>query len=890
MNGLTHYSGSAPSEPVAAPHAAAREHGYYYARQNDETHLRDYWKILLKRARPMALVFSAVMVLGLMMTCSSPTLYTAKSVLKIEPQNPAMTGVPEMVPHAEAGPYDYYQTQFSMLKSDPLVARVVDKLGLEAKFRANDKSFLRALIDITLTPIDWIETGFARLFGSGSSSGGSQEPVYEFGVPPWIIGQYLSYLRVEPVRNTRLVEIVFSTPDPKMSQEMANAHATSFIQMTLENRFNLSSEARDFLGKRLSELREKVQAAESKLNTFRQQYGVVSLEKGENIVVERLVDLNKELTRAKGERIQAESLYSMTRNRNTEYLAQVLNNGLIQQLKASLATLETEKGRLSSIFMPDHPRIQELNQQIAEARKALGREVGNIVQGIESSYASAKAREEALEAEAGKQQSAALNLKELGVEYAVLNEDVLVNRGLYESVLKRLNETNVANDLAASNMQVVQRADLPLAPSSPNTMRNLFIAALAGLVLAVALALFLEYMDSRMSTPEGVWAAVSLATLGVVPHLKSLQKRYEFSSLPRTGDGRLLEAPKRSSELLPKELVMARDQLSIVAESYRTIRTALLASRAESPPRSIVLTSPCPDEGKTITTLNLAMSLAQSGKRVIVVDADLRKGRCHKLINVAHNIGLVDVLSGQRHLHACVQSTVVRNLYLLARGTLPPNPGDLLTSQRMREVVRELSSSFDFVIIDSPPVIAVSDAAVLSTLCDGVLLVFHSQKTTTLAARRAVEHLESIEAPILGVVLNGVDLRDPEYADYRSYFPAYFSSARDEFGHADENEAAIAKTTVMPRTEAYGPGAAKNSFVPRQFIDGMIARLNDALGGESGGIVRNQVAALRESMDAFPMARIWELVQLVSQEIWEHQRKVKFLRAMSADIRDLRAI
>jgi capsular exopolysaccharide synthesis family protein len=539
--------------------------------------------------------------------------------------------------------------------------------------------------------------------------------------------------------------------------------------------------------------------------------------------------------------------------------------------------------------MPDHPRMQELNRQIGEARKALGREVGNIVEGIESSYASAKAREDALQAEAERQQAAALDLKEVGVEYAVLNEDVVVNRSLYESVLKRLNETNVANDLAASNMQVVQRAELPSSPSSPSTMRNLMIAAVIGLLLAVGTALFLDYMDSRVSTPEGVWAAVSLATLGVVPHQNSLQKGYEFTASLRPRETWPVEGPKKCRELVSKELVMARDQLSIVAESYRTIRAALLASRAESPPRVIVRTSPCPEDGQTVTTLHLAMSLAQSGKRVVVVDADLRKGRCHRLINAGHNIGLVDVLTGQRHLNACLQSTAVRNLFLLSRGTLPPNPGDLLTSLKMRDVVRELSNSFDFVLIDSPPIIAVSDAAVLSTFVEGVLLVFHGQKTTALSARRAVEHLESIGAPLLGVVLNGVNIRDPEYEDYRSYYPAYFSSVREEFWQAEDKNGGPTGA-AFSGAEEHTAEAGKPMFVPRQFMDGMIARLNEALGGESGAIVRNQVAALRESIDAFPMARIWELVQLVSQEIWEHQRKVKFLRAMSAEIRGLRAI
>ena len=255
------------------------------------------------------------------------------------------------------------------------------------------------------------------------------------------------------------------------------------------------------------------------------------------------------------------------------------------------------------------------------------------------------------------------------------------------------------------------------------------------------------------------------------------------------------------------------------------------------------------------------------------------------MINVAHNIGLVDVITGQHHLHGCIQNTGMRNLCLLTRGTLPPNPGDLLTSQRMRDVVRELSNSFDFVLIDSPPIIAVSDAAMLSTFVDGVLLVFHGNKTTKHAARLATEQLESLRAPIIGVILNGVNIRDPEYVDYRSYFPAYFSSMRDEFWQGDDKGGG---PHGVPPARGDMDEIAKTTFVPRQFIDDMIVRLNEALGGESGSIVRNKVATLRESVDAFPIARTSELVQLVSQEIWEHQRKVEFLRAMSAEIRELR--
>ena len=592
---------------------------------------------------------------------------------------------------------------------------------------------------------------------------------YELGVPPQLVSRYLKFLTVTPVRNTRLVDVTFETPDSKLSQKLANTHATAFIQMILENRFNLTEEARDFLGKKLAELREKLQKAENKLNQFRQAHGVIGLDKGENIIVDRLVDINKELTKVRAERIQAESLFRMTRNKNSQYLAEVLSNSLIMQIKGTLANLETEKGRLLSTYTNEHPRIQELNQQIGEAKKGLNAEINNILQGIESTYSAAAAKEQALDGEAKKQQDLALGLKQVGVEYAVLNEDVLVNRSLYDNVLKRLNETNVGNDLAAANIQVVQRAELPLFPSSPNTYLNLILSVFLGLFLAVGLAFFLEYMDASVNTPQQVWAAVSLSTLGVVPHLKSLRDAQDPGASSNGRSQRRLPFWK-SGNTGSKDLVVGREPMSLIAESYRTIRTALLFSQAEQPPKVILLSSPAPDEGKTVSTLNLGIALAQSGKKILVIDGDLRKGRCHQLVNLRNHAGLSNVLTGQADLTQCIQPTAIPSLYLLSRGAWAPNPADLLMSQKMRDVLSELRAQFDFIVIDSPPIIAVSDPAVLSTLSDGVVLVFHGQKTTTPSARRALERLDRIGAPVLGVILNGVDIRHPDYVDYRSYY------------------------------------------------------------------------------------------------------------------------
>ena len=770
-----YYAAPRQSRDLTAPQS---ETGYYYAEQAQETHLRDYWKIFLKRIRYVVLILCASLAGGALLSLLSPTLYTARSTIKIEPQNPMFTGVAEVLPaQLESGPYDYYQTQFAMLGSAPLAARVIKSLGLESDPVLTARSF-QWLAWLTST-VNSLKDSLANLWSSTRTEEPGTPSAYALGVAPALVNRYLKFLSIDPVRNTRLVDITFNTPNPALSQRLANEHATSFIQMILENRFNLTQEAREFLGRKLTELREKVQRAENQLHDFRRQHGVVSLEKGENIVVDRLVDLNKQLTQARSERIQTESLYQMTRNKNHEYLAQVLGNPMILQLKTSLANMEGERVRLSSIYTQEHPRIHELDRQIAAAKKTMANEIGTIVRGIESNYAASRAREQALEAEAKRQQQMALDLKQVGVDYAVLNEEVAVHRGLYENVLKRMNETNVANDLAASNIQVVQRAELPSVPGSPNTLFNLIVSGLLGLFLSLACVFFLEYMDATVSTPQQVWAAVSLATLGVVPHIKSIPRRYR-STNANLAPATQRESSRQDDSRIRKEVMLARDPLSMISESYRTIRTALLLSQADRPPKVILLTSPSPNEGKTVTTLNLAMAFAQGGKRALVIDADLRKGRCHQLVNLRTRQGLANVLTGGLELNNAIKETEVQNFYMLPRGVLAPNPGDLLMSQKMRDVLGELRNSFDFVVIDSPPIIAVSDAALLSALCDGVVLVLNGQKTTAASARRAMERLDKVGARTLGVILNGIDIRDPEYIDYRSYYPSYCATMREE--------------------------------------------------------------------------------------------------------------
>jgi polysaccharide biosynthesis transport protein len=539
----------------------------------------------------------------------------------------------------------------------------------------------------------------------------------------------------------------------------------------------------------------------------------------------------------------------------------------------------------------------ELNQQINETRRSIDQEIANVVRGIQENYAVALAKERALQAEADKQQEKALNLRQVAVQYAVLEETVKVDRTLYESVLKRLSETSIANDLAVSNMRIVELAQKPLFPSVPETGRNLLLSIFLGLFLGVGWAFFLEYLDFSVNTPEHVRRAVGLSTFGVVPELNSLNRSLlGWNGLARPLQKgltrlRLLAPPNPSSG----ELVLRDNCLSTIAESYRTIRTAFLFSLAENPHQIVLLTSPSPGEGKTQTTLNLAIALAQDGHRVLVIDADLRKGRCHDRLKMKNRIGLSNILTGNLSHEEAIQTTAISGLFLLSGGIRPPNPSDLLGSQKMREILKNLRESFNFILMDSPPAIAVSDAAILSRVSDGVILVFHGQKTTTASARQVVERLDTIRAPILGVILNGIDVRNPSYAYYHQYYGSNYNEPgmdQAKNGDAATMQAFSADTSeeTADQTDAETwPGELGSGIVPREFFDHLTSRLSEAAGPMASLIIRDQIALLGESLESFPKSRLKELVEQTCNDILNPQLKRSFRQAISSEVRSLTA-
>jgi polysaccharide biosynthesis transport protein len=733
-----------------------------YQEEGQGLHLRDYWRIVQKRSWLIATVFVIVVVTTTVISLRTRPVYKATAQILIERENPQVVKV-EQVMSVESAWMDYYPTQYKVLESRSLAKEVVRSLQLDKhpEFNAGPQRGF-ALFDVKSALASVVRAVVPRNEPKSKESPNSDEvddPLSPF------ISAYLGRLSIEPIRNSRLVNVSLEANDPVLASRMANAHAQAYINKDLEMRLAASQDAVGWLSGRLEELKKALQVSEEALQKFQEKEDIVALEsilsgggggKGEtNIIAQKLAELNTGLTQARTGRIGLETLYRQLedlsrKGGSVESIPQVIQSGLIQGLKANYTELTRQVSELREKYGEKHPRMIALHEEIRNIQGRISSEVGKIAKSVEIEYKVALAKEESLSQamDTAKQEINELNKK--AIQYGVLKREVESNRQIYDMVLKRTKETSLTSGLKATNIFIVDKAATPRAPVRPQTTRNVMLAVVIGLMLGLGLAFFFEYLDNTIHGPDEVKRYLGVPFLGPVG----------LAQMKGEGSG-------------AHELLVMKDPRSNFAESLRNVRTNVVFSFTEPSQNGLVITSPCPLEGKTLISSNLAIIMAQMGRRVLLVDADMRKPRIHKVFGVSSAPGLSNLVLGKCSLAQAVRETPVKLLKVLPAGTIPPNPSELIGSKRMLELVGKLKEQFEFLIFDSPPILSVTDSAMLGGMLDGTVLVVKASQTARDHARRAVEHLSDVKARVLGVVLNQVDFEKERY-NYSYYYRYYY--------------------------------------------------------------------------------------------------------------------
>jgi capsular exopolysaccharide synthesis family protein len=746
-----------------------------------------YLRTLRRHLWLIITIAGCAVILGAFHVIISTPMYTAQATILIiapEPNFMNVTGASAEQPETVAAP-DYFKTECDILKSRSLAARVIMDEGLSRKRGVKSASGSSGAIAAILISAGNLG---GHVFGSGDSAKTVQAAPDPEDLRRHLVDEYLGALTIKPLNDTSLVGIRFSSPDPELAADIANAHAQAFISQGLELHRHAKEDVANFLQQKLIDLKQRLQDSEFALNNYRRVHGIIpgltSLNGKDAIVLDRLSELSRDLTAVQVQRIGLQAQIDLIRDKQYNSLPAVVAHPMIQNLERELDDLYAQNADLSSKFKPDYPKVTELQARIRGVRERLNTEITREVSSIEFAYKGIQEKESRLEDEMSKQRALTMSLNDAGVQYAILQREVDANRELYESVLKAMKDARVEAEAQTSNVSIIDSAESPEAPSSPRVKRTLAVSLVLGLLAGLGTALLIDYLRNTLENPEDVTRLFRLPALAVIPKLPRRRIPSEINNPMMIYSRRTSGARRRTLNKSEAYYYFS------IGEAYRNLRISLLASHDGVPHTVTLVTSALPSEGKTSTAVNSAVVLALSGRRVLLVDADLRKPRCHRHLAAINRDGLASVLSGLMPLDAALQPTQIENLDFLGSGDIPNNPSELLGSPEMTRTLEDLRRNYDHIIIDSPPVMVVSDALILSELADGVALVVDCGATSKQKVRAACTRLHHSRARLLGIVLNKA-ISDCEY--YQHYyseevadgFPAPGRSTDDGEAHAN---------------------------------------------------------------------------------------------------------
>jgi len=751
-----------------------------------EVHLLDYWRSVRKRLWLVLGVMLLITSLALLYVARKPDIYQASARVQVDLENnAALLGNAPYVFGQTNDPV-YFNTQLQILVSPGLMRRVVKSLDLEHNpdfFKGNSThkrttwQTLKHMVGFggnEAPPVSPARKDQLPLRTQVAQASANEDLIEAKRLAPFV-GAILGGLRVDPVKEsrglykeTRLIDISYTHGDPEVASKVVNAIAETYVANNVEKTSDTNNSTADFLQKRIAELQGNIRTDEERLLNYARNNSIISLDASQNTVVERLAGLNTQLLQAEAARIDAEAKFNSAKAAGAaSALAENDKNPV--EADGKLAELKQKRALLLVDATEEAPEVKEVNQQIAElerqAKDVRGRRSTTILTNLETSYREALARETALRRAFEQQRGQTVSQNEAAINYRIIQQEIATNKTLLDNLLQRSKENDVLMSNKPNNVSVVDYAVPAGGPIGPNRLRTVMMAMFLSLGLGVGFALFLEYLDDTVRSTEEVERLLHLPALAVIPSASGASGRRLAA-----GPGAL---QKRTGNNRNAELLMNVDSHSPLAESYRHLRTSILLSTAGRAPRSLLVTSSLPGEGKTTTAVNTAVSLAQTGARVVIIDADMRRPRLRSIFGLSDGAGLSSILSSEvseDDMLGLVVKEEETGLNILTSGPIPPNPAELIGSDQMRRLLDVLQREYTHVVIDSPPITSFTDGVLISTMVDGVLLVVHGGKSSRHVVKRSRQLLNDVGSKIFGVVLNNVSIQSQDYYYYQRYY------------------------------------------------------------------------------------------------------------------------
>lgn len=725
------------SPPAPGFNEAAHDGWSDMAEERPLLDLAVYWRLALKYRYVILGSFLTALTIGIALTLLMTPVYTARATLQIDRESARIFNSEEVSPSESlVQGEEFFQTQYGLLRSRSLAERVIESQGLASSDEALKK------LGVELPAMN----------GTASEKASRRRLA--------AIAAIQDNLRIAPVRGSRLVSVGYDNPNPVVAAQIANAFAENFIQANLDRKFESSKYARTFLEERIAQTKTRLEDAERQLVAYAANEQIINISEpseaggdggaSRSLTSNSLVSINNALSAAREKRLEAEQRWRQASGSSLMTLPEVIQNLSIQRLTEQRAVLDAEYQQKLSLYQPDYPEMVRLRAQIDEADSQIAAIAGNVRTSIRNEYQIAVNQENSLRAEVGRLTGNVLDLRDRSIQYNILQRELDTTRTLYEGLLQRYKEVGVTAGVTSNNISIVDLATPPTAPSEPNLLLNVLLASLLGLGLGVVLALVLEALDETVATPDDAENKLGVPVLGVVP---------------------LLDKGQTAADALA-------DIRSAFSEAYYSLRTALQFSTPDGAPSSLLISSARPAEGKSTTAYAIALNLARVGKRVLLVDGDLRNPSMHRMVGIENEQGMSNLLSGSGDLMSLAQKTRQDNLFFIPCGPLPPNPAELWGGERMGQFLQEVRGHFDHVVIDGPPVLGFADSPLLASLVNGVVFVIESRGTRRGQARGALKRLRVGRAHLLGVVLTKFNAKSTSYGGY-DYAYDYHYGARD---------------------------------------------------------------------------------------------------------------